>query len=109
MNGELCAYCGAAARDPDHLTGRPRAGEPYFDQDLWVPSCRACNLVNEHAWSACGLLAVTKPLSVVRTERLALGLARLHDTGWEGPVHRGFWGGLRRLVVDLACSEEADR
>ncbi len=81
----------------------------YFDPAIWVPSCRTCNLVNEHAWGACGLLVATEPFSVVRPQRLAFGLGRLHDAGWTGPVHAGLWGGLRGFVLDVASSSERAR
>ncbi|MDA8311418.1 MAG: hypothetical protein M0Z46_12560 [Actinomycetota bacterium] len=94
-----CAYCGALAEQPDHLTGRPKGGRPRFDEELWVPSCRSCNLVNEHAWSASGLLVVRRPPREVRVERFLFGVARLHDVGWPGPLHPGFWGALHGFVV----------
>ena len=109
MNDERCAYCRAPAKEPDHLTGRPGGTEPYFDPDLSVPSCRGCNLVNEHAWSVCGLLVVTEPLNVVRTKRLLIGLDRLHDVEWPGPVPPAFWWALRRFVIDLSGMDEATR
>ncbi len=102
-----CAYCGALAEEPDHLTGRPKGGEARFDEELWVPSCRACNLVNEHGWSASGLLVVERPLLEVRVDRFLYGVSRLADIGWAGPVHRGFWGGLHGFV--LAVSGRSER
>ena len=106
MNAERCAYCRTPAKEHDHLTGRPAGTEAYFDPELWVPSCRSCNLVNEHAWGASGLLVATQPLTVVRRERLVLGLARLLDVHWPGPVPPQFWGGLRRFVIDVASTTE---
>lgn len=109
MTGARCAYCSAPAKDPDHLTGRPSGIEPYFDPDLWVPSCRECNLVNEHVWSANGLLVVTTAFADVRRKRLLIGLSRLDDVHWQGPVHPGFWGALRRFVFDLRDEDGGER
>lgn len=101
MTGGRCAYCGAPAEQPDHLTGRPRGGAEYLDAELWVPSCRACNLVNEHVWSASGLLVVRRPLVEVRRERFLVGVSRLGDVRWPGPLHSGFWPALHRFVIGL--------
>jgi len=91
------------------LTGRPGGGCPYFDSDLSVPSCRNCNLVNEHAWSASGLLVVREPWFVVRAKRLAFGASRLDDVSWTGPVHDRFWKALNAFALDAVAEYEAVR
>ncbi len=100
--GTRCAYCGAVATEMDHLTGCPLAQRVYLDQDLKVPCDRACNLVNEQAWSVSGLLIYSAPLEVVRVRRLAFGTARLADAAWSGPVAPEFWSGLSRLSNEIA-------
>ena len=104
--GDRCAFCGAPATERDHLTGCPAGARTYFDPDVWVPCDRVCNLVNEHAWSASGLLVAPGPLLVVRMKRFAFGTARLYDASWTGPVHPGFWGGVHRLATDVMVALE---
>jgi hypothetical protein len=105
MTDEQCAYCDAPATEPDHLTGRPFAAAPYFDPDLWVPSCRSCNLVNERGWSVLALLD-TGDLLPTRYRRLAFGTGRLYDVEFRGPVHREFWGALRDLALDVVREQQ---
>jgi hypothetical protein len=100
--GTRCAFCGAVATEMDHLTGCPRGEKVYLDPDLKVPCDRACNLANEHGWTATGMLVYSDPLFVVRVRRLAFGTLRLSDTAWEGPVPAGFWAGLSRLANEVA-------
>ena len=99
MSGS-CAYCGRPATERDHLTGRAGPGDaPYFDAELWVPSCRACNCLNAKCWRTLG---IDKEFSTTgRMLRLAFGSARLKDgPGWQPAP--SFWDGHRRLVVAVA-------
>ena len=96
----VCAYCGAPATDAAHLSGRPAGKEPYFDPDLWVPSCHACNVLGYQAWEANGLTVVTDPL-ITRAQRVALSSLRIADSGAVVPVPPLFWVGNARLLSDL--------
>ncbi len=100
--GTRCAYCRASATEMDHLTGCPQGTHVYFDPDLKVPCDRACNLANEQAWRATGLLVSSAPLLVVRMRRSAFGTARLADAAWPGPVAPEFWAALSCLTNEVA-------
>jgi len=100
----LRGSAGARATERDHLTGCPAGTRTYLDPDVWVPCDRTCNLVNEHAWSAAGLLVAPAPLLVVRMKRFAYGTARFTTPRGPGGPPRLLGGGTPprdRCVVAL--------
>ncbi len=101
LAGLPCVYCGAAATDYDHLSGRPAGREPYCDPDLKLPSCHGCNVLGYQAWEANGLTVVAD-LFITRARRVALSSLRVAESGLIVPVPPRIWVANARLITDLA-------
>ncbi len=96
-----CVYCGQPATEQDHLTGRPAGNRPYFDVDLWVLACGACNKVAFQSWRALGFDRVGDT-AVARLRRLGVFAARMSDRELPDALQPSCWAALARCFTEIA-------
>jgi hypothetical protein len=96
-----CVYCGEPATEQDHITGRPAGHRPYFDADLWVLTCVACNKLAFQTWRALGIDRVGDT-ALARLRRLAVFAARMSDREPPDPLRPTFWDALARCFTEIA-------
>ena len=105
MSGSgVCVYCGreVGAVERDHLSGRDERGR-YFDADLWVGSCRGCNVERYQVWMQSGLDVVAVHPMATRLARVAVACDKLADAGRDVVVAPAQLAAVAGLLREAAC------